>query len=131
MNKFLYRLPSLIFNVAETLAIILIGFSLELDWFEIITILLTFAITRVLTKSAMHYKSWKLCLIWSSLQLFSLFLTVKVNLFIGISFTIFAGIILSGKGNIDDIFQWGGNRLNTEVFDWVKFNQDNEKIDRI
>ena len=128
MNKFLYCLPSLIFNVAETLAIILIGFSLELNWFEIIITLLVFAITRVLTKSAIHYKSWKLCLIWSSLQLFSLFLTVKVNLFIGILFTIFAGIILSGKGNINDVFQWGGNKLNTEVFNWVKFNQDNKKL---
>lgn len=128
MNKFLYNLPSLIFNVTETLAIILIGFSLELSFFEIITILLVFAITRILTKSAIHYKSWKLCLIWSSLQLFSIFLTAKINLFIGILFTIFAGIILSGKGNIDDIFQWGGNSLNIEVFNWVKFNQENEKL---
>ena len=128
MKNFLYRLPSLIFNVTETLVIILIGFSLKLTLFEIIVTLLVFIITRVLIKPAMHYKSWKLCLIWSSLQLFSLFLTVKVNLFVGVLFTIFAGIILSGKGNIEDMFQWGGNSLNTEVFNWVKFNQENEKL---
>lgn len=128
MKKFLYCLPSLIFNVAETLVIILIGFSLKLSIINIILILLTFAITRVLTKSAIHYKDWKLCLIWSSLQLFSLFLTAKIDISIGILFTIFAGIILSGKGNIDDVFQWGGNTLNNEVFNWVKFNQNNEKL---
>ena len=128
MKKFLYRLPSIIFNVTETLVIILIGFSLKLNFIEILTILLFFAITRVLTKSAIHYKNWKLCLLWSSLQLFSLFLTAKVNIYVGILFTVFAGIILSGKGNIDDIFQWGGNALNNEVFNWVKFNQNNEKL---
>lgn len=128
MKKFLYYLPSIIFNIAESLAIILIGFSLRLNFFEILVILLTFAITRVLCGSAMHYKSWKLCLIWSSLQLFSLFLTAKVNLIIGVLTTTFAGIILSGKGNINDMLMWGGNILNNEVFDWVKFNQDNEKL---
>ena len=128
MKKILYYLPSIIFNVAETLVIILVGLSLNVNIFDIILILLIFAITRVLTKSAIHYKSWKLCLLWSSLQLFSLFLTVKINLAIGIASTIFAGIILSGKGNISDIFMWGGNKLNTEVFNWVKFNQNNEKL---
>ena len=128
MKKFLYYLPSLIFNVAESLAIILIGFFVKLTFTQIIITALTFGITRVLTKSAIHYKNWKLCLLWSSLQLFSIFLTVKVDIFVGILFTIFAGIILSGKGNINDIFQWGGNTLNTEVFNWVKFNLDNEKL---
>ena len=23
---------------------------------------------------------------------------------------------------------WGGNKLNNNVYDWVKFNQDNEKL---
>lgn len=112
MKKFLYYLPSIIFNVAETLVIILIGvLLLKLNTFQLTIILLTFAITRVLTKSAIHYKSWKLCLIWSSLQLFSLFLTAKVNLIIGVLTTTFAGIILSGKGNINDMFMWGRKHI--------------------
>lgn len=127
-KKILYYLPSIIFNVAETLAIILIGFLLRLNIVDVIAILLAFGITRILTKSAIHYKSWKLCLIWSSLQLLSLFLAAKVSLPIGILSTIFAGIILSDKGNIEDVFMWGGNSLNTKVFDWVKFNQDNQKL---
>lgn len=128
MKKFLYRLPSIIFNVAETLVIILVGFSLKLNFFEILAVMLTFGIVRLLTKSAIHYKSWKLCLLWSTLQLFSLFLASKAGLLVGVLVATFAGIILSGKGNIEDMFQWGGNTLNNEVFNWVKFNQNNEKL---
>jgi len=128
-KKILYYLPSIIFNVAETLAIILIGvLLLKLDILDVIVIILVFAIIRMLTRSAMHYKSWKLCLIWSCMQISFLFLTAKVNFAIGITSTIFAAIILSDKGNISDMFMWGGNTLNNEVFNWVKFNQNNEKL---
>lgn len=129
MKKLKYYLPSIIFNVAETLAIIIIGvLLLKISISNVAIILLSFGITRILTKSAIHYKSWKLCLIWSCLQLLSLFLTVKANIGIGITTTIFAGVVLSGKGNIEDTFMWGGNSLNNEVFNWVKFNQDNEEL---
>ena len=128
-KKILYYLPSIIFNVAETLAIILIGvLLLKLDILDVIVIILVFAIIRMLTRSAMHYKSWKLCLIWSCMQISFLFLTAKVSFAIGITSTIFAAIILSDKGNISDMFMWGGNTLNNEVFNWVKFNQNNEKL---
>lgn len=129
MGKILKFLPSIIFNVAETIAIILIGvLLLHLNIIDTIIIMLVFGATRIATNSAIHYKNWKLCLIWSILQLTSLFLTVKANLGVGIGTTIFAGIILSGKGNIQDMFMWGGNALNNEVFNWVKFNQNNEKL---
>ena len=84
-KKILYYLPSIIFNVAETLAIILIGvLLLKLDILDVIVIILVFAIIRMLTRSAMHYKSWKLCLIWSCMQISFLFLTAKVNFTNGI-----------------------------------------------
>ena len=95
---------------------------------DIMCIILLFAILRMMTKSAIHYKDWKLCIVWSTLQMFSLFLASKTNLTVSIIVTSFAAIILSGKGDYHDIFMWGGNRLNKEVFNWVKFNQDNEKL---
>ena len=81
IEKILRYLPSIIFNVAETIAIILIGvLLLHLNINDIILIILLFGAVRIATHSAMHYKDWKLCLIWSTLQLSSLFLTAKVNL---------------------------------------------------
>lgn len=128
MRKIFYYLPSIIFNIVEFLVIILIGVLLEIDIVDIICIILLFAIIRMLTKSAIHYKDWKLCLLWSTLQMFSLFLVCKTDIIVSILFIVFAAIVLSGKGDIGDIFMWGGNSLNNRVFDWVKFNQDNEKL---
>lgn len=128
MKKILYFLPSIIFNVAETLVIFLIGKLLKLHIEEILLILVLFAIVRMITKSAMHYKDWYRCLIWSTLFFLSLFVVARVHLVLSLAMTIFEAIILSGKGNISDIFMWGGNKLNIEVYDWVKFNQDNVKL---
>ena len=128
MKKLLYYLPSIIFNMAETLVIILIGVLLKLNIKIIILIIITFSIFRMIFKKPLHYKDWYRCLIWSTLFFLSLFVVAKVDLMICIGLTIFEAMILTGKGNINDIFMWGGNILNNEVFDWVKFNQDNEKL---
>lgn len=128
MKRIFYYLPSIIFNAVEFLVIILIGVLLEIQFIDIICIILLFGIIRMLTKSAIHYKNWKLCLLWSTLQMFSLFLAYKAGLVVSILTITFSAIILSGKGNIDDIFMWRGNDLNRIVFDWVKFNQDNYKL---
>lgn len=129
MKKILYFLPSIIFNVIEFLIIILIGLLLEIKFINIIFIILLFSILRMITGTAIHYKSWKLCLLWSTLQITSLFIVAKTdNIIITILYIIFSSLILSGKGDINDIFMWGGNNLNLEVFDWVKYNQDNIKL---
>lgn len=60
--------------------------------------------------------------------MFSLFLVYKTGVLVSILTIIFAATILSGNGDYKDIFMWGGNNLNRIVFDWVKFNQDNEKL---
>ena len=128
MRRIFYYLPSIIFNAVEFLVIILIGVLLEIKFIDIICIILLFGIIRMLTKSAIHYKDWKKCLFWSAFQMFSLFLASKAGMGITVLITVFAAIVLSGKGNISDIFMWGGNNLNRIVFDWVKFNQENENL---
>lgn len=128
MKRIFYYLPSIIFNVVESLVIILIGVLLGLEIIDIMIVILLFASVRMATQSAIHYKSWKLCLLWSTLQMFSLFLVYKTGITVSVIVIIFAGIVLSGKGDISDIFMWGGNNLNNEVFNWVKFNQDNDKL---
>lgn len=128
MKKIFYYLPSIIFNVIESIVIILIGVLLRLKIEDIIIVILLFGIVRMLTKGAIHYKDWKRCLLWSTLQMFSLFLVYKVGINISILITTFSAIILSKKGDINDIFMWGGNNLNNTVFAWVKFNQENDKL---
>ena len=85
IQSFLYLLPSIIFNITETLVIFLIGISLKLDIKEVLIVMLTFGIVRMVTRSGLHYKSWKECFVWSALQLLSLFLTIKTGLMAGIN----------------------------------------------
>ena len=128
MEKILYRLPTIFFNLAEILVIILIGKLLELSLNIVVLVVTLFAIIRTTLGGAMHYKHWYRCMIWSTLFFLSLFVVAKVDLLIAICLTAFEGVILTKKGNIKDIFMWSGNALNQEVFDWVKFNQDNQYL---
>ena len=102
MEKFKYIFSSLIFNIAETILIFLIGKLLCLPTNYIITIMLCFMISRGCFGKALHFKTWYRCLVWSSLILLSLFLILKVDLIISILFTIFAAFIMTGKSNIYD-----------------------------
>lgn len=71
-----------------------------------------------------------MCLIWSVLLFISYYLLSKVDIKIAVIFTA-TYVFYSTKANIQDLdklFFWGGNKLNKEVFDWVKFNPDNEKL---
>ena len=132
MKKFLYYLPSIIFNLLEILVSILIGYLLNAKLDDMILIILLFNLIRNLSKQPVHYKDFKLCFIWTVLFYTSLFLVSKLGFKIYLICTIFSAIILTNKGNIFEVFknsgQWGGNLLNKEVLDWVKFNQDNELL---
>ena len=60
----------------------------------------------------------------------SFYLLSKIDIKIAVYFTT-TYVFFSTKANIKDLdklFFWGGNKLNKEVFDWVKFNPNNEKL---
>lgn len=128
MKKILYYLPSIIFNVIETLVIFIIGVSLKIEFKMILLIFVLFAIVRIRLGGALHYKSPFKCAIWSLLIFFSLFLVSKVGFETTLPIVIFCAYILTSKGNIQDIFMWKRNELNARVYDWVKFNSDNEEL---
>ena len=128
MKKFVKHLPSIIFNVAELLIVILIGLLLGLTFDKMIILVLLFSICRMAFKKALHYKDWKKCILMTSLFFLSLFVVAKADFLLALVLTIFEAIILTGNGNINDTFMWGGNRLNQEVYDWVRFNPDNQKL---
>lgn len=125
-KNFLYYLPTIIFNLAETLVIIYIGVLLKLNIRDVLLVLVIFGIVRMISKNALHFKHWYRCIIWSTLFFASMFTVLKIDLELSVALTVFEAIILSGKGNIADIFQWKNvNKINQEIYDWVKFNYDN------
>lgn len=108
MEKVKQLLPTLIFNIAETIIIFLTGKLLNLPVTYIIMVMLTFMISRGFFGKALHFKTWYRCLIWSALILLSLFVLLKVDLIISILFTIFSAFIMTGKSNIKDVYLWSG-----------------------
>lgn len=128
MNKKL--IGSLIFNIAETILIFLIGKLLCLPINHIIMIMLTFMISRGCFGEALHFKTWYRCLVWSLLVLLSLFLVLKVDLIISILFAIFSAFIMTGKGNIQDMYLWkpvGESKYN-DIDEYVKYNTTNKRL---
>lgn len=128
MEKFKRIASMLVFNLAETFLIFLIGKILGLETNGIIIVMLCFVISRAVFGRALHFKTWYRCLIWSLLILLSLFLILKVDLIVAILFTVFTALIMTGRANINDMYLWGGNKLNAAVYEWVKFNQDNKLL---
>lgn len=108
MNKLKKSLPTLIFNVVETLIIFMCGLALNLEMKYILVIMLTFMISRGFFGKALHFKTWYRCLIWSTFIMLSLFVLLKVDLVISILFSIFSAFIMTGKSNICDMYLWTG-----------------------
>lgn len=108
MKRIRELLPTLVFNVAETLIIFLGGVCLNIEIKYVLLIMLTFMISRGLFGKALHFKTWYRCLIWSTLIMLSLFVLLKVDIIISILFAIFSAFIMTGKSNIKDMYMWTG-----------------------
>ena len=108
MDKLKKILPTLIFNIVETLVIFMCGIALNLEIKYVLTIMLTFMISRGFFGKALHFKTWYRCLIWSTFIMLSLFVLLKVDLILSILFAIFSAFVMTGKSNIKDMYMWTG-----------------------
>lgn len=108
MDKLKKMLPTLIFNIVETLIIFMCGIALNLEIKYVLVIMLTFMISRGFFGKALHFKTWYRCLIWSTFIMLSLFVLLKVDLILSILFAIFSAFIMTGKSNIKDMYMWTG-----------------------
>ena len=108
MDKLKKILPTLIFNIVETLVIFMCGIVLNLEIKYVLVIMLTFMISRGFFGKALHFKTWYRCLIWSTFIMLSLFVLLKVDLILSILFAIFSAFIMTGKSNIKDMYMWTG-----------------------
>ena len=108
MNKKYWNLPSMIFNIVETLLLILFAFLLKVTIKDMLIIFLTFQIGRAYFKLPKHYKAWQKCLIWTLTIFLSLFVVARVDVSVGVMCAIFTSYILSGKSDINDMYMWSG-----------------------
>ena len=125
------QLKSLIFNVAETLLICLIGKALDLPIAHIILVLLTFMISRGCFGKTLHFKTWYRCLVWSTLVMLSLFLFLKIDLTLSVIFAIFSAFIMTGKSNINDLYLWNNNNEPSkyqDVMEYIKYNEFDDTL---
>jgi hypothetical protein len=124
MNKKYYNLPSIVFNIIETLLLVWMAFYLKIGLAKTLTIFFTFQISRFYFKFPKHYKDWKKCLIWTLLIFTSMFVVVKINIFVGCLNTIFCAYILSGKADINDMYMWKpqNTSVHQPLIDYLKYN---------
>lgn len=131
MEKVKKILPTLIFNIAETLVILFTGIALKVPIIDILMVMLVFMISRGCFGNVLHFKTWYRCLIWSTLIMLSLFVLLKVNLIISILFAIFSAFIMTGKSNIGDMYLWNNSNEPSkyqDVIDYVKYNLFNDTL---
>lgn len=126
MKKFKKILPTIIFNIIETLVIVLVGILLNIPISYIILIILAFLIPKGLVKSTLHFKTWYRCLIWSTFTLLSLFVLFKVDLVLSIVFSIFTSLIMTHKLDVDDFYLWKNNGEPSKYQDVIEFIKYNE-----
>lgn len=123
------NLPSIIFNVVETVLLIVMANILKIGLVNTILVFTTFEISRGIFKMPKHYKRWQLCLIWTLLIFTSLFVVARVDITVGLLTTVFTSYILSGKADIKDFYLWSGrNSSCRDVLEFVKFNENNKKL---
>lgn len=130
MENLKRNISSLIFNIAETILIFMIGRLLNLPVNYVIIVMLSFMISRGCFGQALHFKTWYRCLVWSSLILLSLFLILKVDLIISVLFTIFSAFIMTGKSNINDIYLWKATNESkyTDIEEYIKYHEYDDEL---
>ena len=129
MEKVKNIVSTIIFNIAETALIFLVGMLLKLEIRDIILVMLCFMISRGFFGKSLHFKTWYRCLVWSLLILLSLFLILKVDLVISVLFTIFSAFIMTGRSNINDMYLWSGKSSKYDALkDFIAMSPNNPII---
>lgn len=131
MEKISKTLSMLVFDIVETIVIVLIGKLLNLDIKSIILITFIFVISRNLFGKALHFNSWYKCLVWSSFIALTLFMLFKVDLIISMTFSTFASFVMTGKANIGDVYLWNNNGETSkynDIMEFIKCNQYNTEL---
>ena len=125
----LEKIPIILFNLFEIICVYLLGLAFNIPKNFIIIIMLLFVLARYTFGKPLHYQSPYRCFIMTLLVFLSMFVVFDINVYVSILFTIFDAFILTGKGNIEDVFMWSGKKTQyQDIIDYIKFNPLNDKI---
>ena len=131
MENFKKILPTIIFNIAETCLIVLIGMLVNVPIIYVVFIIGIFLITRGLLGKVIHFKTWYRCLVWSLLLMLSLLELFHVDLMLCIILAMFTAYILTGRANIQDMYLWKNYDEPSkyqDIIDYIENNEFNEKL---
>lgn len=131
MENFKKILPTIIFNIAETCLIVLIGMLVNVPIIYVVFIIGIFLITRGLLGKVIHFKTWYRCLVWSLLLMLSLLELFHVDLMLCIISAMFTAYILTGRANIQDMYLWKNYDEPSkyqDIIDYIENNEFNEKL---
>lgn len=137
-----YWTPSIIFNIVETIIIIVIGICITKSIGKVIYIVAAFEITRHIIKKDKHYKNPFKCLISTTLILSSIFMLANIDLiFLGTGASILAAYVLSGNADIEEnknvcvnenvgpyLWKKGKPSKYKDIEDYVRENKDSKKL---
>lgn len=125
----LSKIPIILFNLFEIICVYLLGLAFHIPKDIIVIIMLLFVLARYTFGKPLHYKSPYRCFIMTLLVFLSMFIVFNVNIYVSILFTIFDAFILTGNGNIEDMFMWSGKKTQyQDIIDYIKYNPLNDKI---
>lgn len=128
-TKVLNFLRVLLFNIAETFLIFLLGKVFNVDVNIRIMFMVLFFIVRMIAGNPKHYKKAYQCALWSSLVFLSLYTLSSLELPVIILLTIFTALISTGKADIDDAFMWKGkNTKYSDIEEYIKYNSMETKL---
>lgn len=112
-----------LFQIAEIVTLLIIGRLLDISYVYIVYVMAIFFLGRTLLGKPMHYKSWQKCFIWTTLVFTSMFTLLKIDLFLAILVTLFAGFVLTGRANLTDLFMWKGKTTKyQDIIDYIKYH---------
>lgn len=116
------KIASLIFNIAETILIFMIGRMMSVSVNFIILVMSVFFISRLLYGKPKHYNKWYRRCIWSCLVFTSLYTISHLDLLAIIILTMFTALITSGKADINDVYMWKNTSKYQDILDYIKYN---------
>lgn len=139
-NKKLEMILATIVELTEFLIMSIISiFVLHASVVNVLIVLFTFFISRFAIGEPGHYKivnyfdgGWRRCFLWTSALILSLCLTIKLDVLVGVLFTVFSVFVISGKANIEDMkLGWKPRNEKSkyqDVIDFVKYNSLDDKL---
>lgn len=118
------NIASLLFNLFETLMLILMAYLLKVGVLNTFLIFLTFQISRAFIKMPKHYKDWQKCLCWTLIIFGGLFVVSRVDISVGIMCSVFTAYILSGNADIHDMYMWKptNESVHQPLIEYLKYN---------